>query len=138
MLLVPLGPHPPPLHPFGALGRCGKSEPGGAPIASLPPTLCQEVLFLAVAVTSARAEACGVCLHVSATVTDRTRSPGSRAQPPAPSLLSFLSELLSLSRLLGSLCLGEVTALVQDGTADQAENRAMEGLPSFGSNWLPR
>ena len=61
--------------------------------------------------TSARAEACGVCLHVSATVTDRTCSPGSRAQPPAPSLLSFLSELLSLGRLLGALCLGEVTAL---------------------------
>ena len=96
------------------------------------------MLFLAVAVTSTRAEACGICLHVSATVTDRTCSPGSRAQPPAPSLLSFLSELLSLSRLLGALCLGEVTALVQDGTADQAENRAMEGFPSFGSNWLPR
>ena len=72
------------------MGKCAKKEPGRAPIASLPPTLCQEVLFLAVAVASARAEVRGVCLHVSATVADRTCSPGSCAQPPAPLLLSSL------------------------------------------------
>ena len=122
------------------MGKCGKKEPGRASIASLPPTLCQEVLFLAVAVPSAHAEVRGVRLHMSANVAERTCSPGSCAQPPAPSLLSFLSELLSLSRLLGALCLGggqaRLAALVQDGTADQAENRAMEGFPSFGSELL--
>ena len=112
MLLVPFGSTPHPL-PFSTMGKCGKKEPGRAPvarapIASLPPTLCQEVLFLAVAVASTRAEARGVCLHVSATVADRTCSPRSCAQPPAPSLLSLLSELPWLSRLLAFPCLGEV------------------------------
>ena len=102
MLLVPFESTPHPL-PFSAMGKCGKKEPGRASIASLPPTVCQEVLFLAVAVPSAHAEARGVRLHMSATVADRTCSPGSCAEPPAPSLLSFLSELLSLSRHLGAL-----------------------------------